>query len=245
MKILPSLAIGLSCSLLLALAGCESRSISDSGYYHGNTSYGGNYASGGYRGELLEADVVGAPASGGAVSEAEIQRALRNHAAVHAAPGTGLIVVQSGAQTPDADMLRSLGAHYRVQSFSGLLPDEADRANYSKSLRLAAAQGGYQHILCCWGTLESAREDQVTKTVSWVPIAGSFVPDESQRMRINLHAVLIDVATGRWSAYTGKSSENTALSARVVRESSDQKQVAQLKASAYASLADELVARSG
>ena len=85
----------------------------------------------------------------------------------------------------------------------------------------------------------------MTKTVSWVPIAGSFVPDESHRMRINLHAVLIDVATGRWSAYTGKSSENTALSARVVRESSDQKQVAQLKASAYASLADELVARSG
>ncbi len=244
MKIRPALAAGLSLSLLWVLAGCETRSISDSGYRHGG-GWGDTYASRGYQGELLEADVVGAPANGGPVTEAAIQQALRNHAAVHASPGSGLIVVQSGAQTPDADMIHSLGAHYRVQPFSGLPPAEADRANYSKSLRLAAAQGGYQHILCCWGTLESAREDQVTKTVSWVPIAGSFVPDESQRMRINLHAVLIDVATGRWSAYTGKSSENTAYSARVVRESSDQKQVAQLKASAYASLADELVARSG
>ena len=58
------------------------------------------------------------------------------------------------------------------------------------------------------------------------------MPDESQRTRINLHAVLIDAATGRWSAYTGKSSEDMALSARVMRGPGDQKQVARLKASA-------------
>lgn len=241
MKIPSILAAG----VLLTLAGCESRSISDSGYSHGNEYGGGNYASTRYRGELLEADVVGAPATGGAVTETDIQQALRRSGSVHASPGTGLIVVQSGAPTPDSDLLHSLSARYRVQPFSGLPPSDAERANYSKSLRLAAAQGGYQHILCCWGTLESARENQVTKTLSWVPIAGSLVPDENQRMRINLHAVLIDVATGRWSAYSGKSSENSAYSARVLREYSDQKQVSQLKASAYASLADELVARSG
>ena len=244
MKIRPVLTAGLSLSLLWMLAGCESRSISDSGYHGGSSFWGGDRYSG-YHGELLEADVVGASSNGGPVTETDIQKALHARAAVHASPGTGLIVVQSGAGTPDADMVHALGARYRVQPFSGLPPAEAERANYAKSLRLAAAQGGYEHILCCWGTLESAREDQVTKTVSWVPIAGSFVPDETQRMRINLHAVLIDVATGRWSAYTGKSSENTALSARVVRASSDQKQVAELKAAAYASLADELVARSG
>ena len=245
MKIRPVLTVALASSLLWMLAGCETRSISDSGY-HGGSSWGGDtYSSSRYVGELLEADVVGASSNGGPVTEADIQKALHGRTAVHASPGTGLIVVQSGAQTPDADMIHALNARYRVQPFSGLPPADADRANYSKSLRLAAAQGGYEHILCCWGTLESAREDQVTKTVSWVPIAGSFVPDETQRMRINLHAVLIDVATGRWSAYTGKSSENTALSARVVRASSDQKQVAELKAAAYTSLTDELVARSG
>ena len=193
----------------------------------------------------LAADVVGASATGGPVTESDIRQALGSSRAVHAAPGTGLVVVQSGAENPDADMLAALGGHYRVQPFSGLPPGDAERAAYSRSLRLAAAQGGFQHILCYWGRLETAREDQVTKTVSWVPIAGSFVPDETQRMRISLHAVLIDVASGHWSAYTGKDGEDTALSAGVLRASSDQKQVAKLKAAAYASLADELVGRSG
>ena len=238
-------AAGLLVCAAWLLAGCEDRSISDSGY-HGGGSYGRTYSSyGPYRGELLEADVVGASTTGAPVTEADIRKALGSSRAVHAAPGTGLVVVQSGAANPDADMLAALGAHYRVQPFSGLPPDETERAAYSRSLRLAAAQGGFQHILCYWGRLESAREDQVTKTVSWVPIAGNFVPDETQKMRISLHAVLIDVATGHWSAYTGKGGEDTALSAGILREHSDQKQVAKLKAAAYASLADELVARSG
>ncbi len=244
MKIRSASAAGLLFCALWLLTGCEDRSISDSGYHRGGYGYGSS-SSYAYRGELLEADVVGASTTGGPVTEGDIQKALHNSHAVHASPGTGLVVVQSGAANPDTDMLAALGAHYHVQPFSGLPPGDAERAAYSKSLRLAAAQGGFQHILCYWGRLESARADQVTKTVSWVPIAGSFVPDETQRMRISLHAVLIDVATGHWSAYTGKGSEDTALSAGVVRESSDQKQVAKLKAAAYASLADELVARSG
>ena len=233
----------LICAAVL-LGGCAERSISDSGYRGGSGYYarGGSY---GYRGELAESDVVGAPVDpSGAVSEADIQRALHNSHPVHATPGTGLVVVQSGAVTPDDAMLQALGRRYQVQPFSGLPPGPQDRDDYSKRLRLAAAQGGIAHILCYWGTLESARENQVTKTLSWVPIAGNFVPDETQRMRLNLHAVLIDVATGHWSPYTGKPAEDTALSANVLRGSSDQKQVAKLKAAAYASLVDELVARS-
>ena len=232
--------------LALLLAGCETRSISDSGYRHGESN---PY----YRGELTEAEVVGAPDSGRAVTDADIRNALRSSKPVHATPGTGLLVVQSGALTPDDAMIQALNTRYQVLPFSGL-PERGNRlyggapesgaASYSKRLRLAAAQGGIPHILCCWGTLESARENQVTKAVSWVPIAGNFVPDENQRMRINLHAVLIDVASGHWSPYTGKAAEDAALSARVLRGSSDQKQVAKLKATAYASLVDELVARA-
>ncbi len=226
-------------SALLLLAGCETRSISDSGYRHGESNAF-------YRGELTEAEVIGAPDSTYPITDADIQRALHNSKPVHAVPGTGLVVVQSGAITPDDAMLQALDRRYRVQPFTGLPGAHVDPSgsSYSKQLRLAAAQGGFQHILCYWGTLESARENQVTKAVSWVPIAGNFVPDENQRMRINLHAVLIDVGTGRWSAYTGKPSEDAALSARVLRGSSDQKQVAKLKGEAYASLVDELVARS-
>lgn len=238
----PTLVVSASLVVWL-LAGCESRSISDSGYHGGRG--GSYYGRGGYEGELAESDVVGAPVNpGGTVSEADIQRALHGSRPVHAAPGTSLIVVQSGAQTPDDAMLQALNRRYQVQPFSGLPSAQSERTEYSKRLRLAAAQGGIAHILCYWGTLESARENQVTKAVSWVPIAGNFVPDENQQMRINLHAVLIDVATGHWSPYTGKPAEDTALSAQVLRGSSDQKQVAKLKAAAYASLVDELVARS-
>ena len=224
-----------ACLTLLLLAGCETRSISDSGYRPGESN---RY----YRGELTEAEVVGAPDPGHAVTDADIQSALRSSKPVHAAPGTGLLVVQSGALAPDDAMIQALNTRYSVLPSSGL-PEGGD-ASYSKRLRLAAAQGGIPHILCYWGTLESARENQVTKSVSWVPIAGNFVPDENQRMRINLHAVLIDVASGHWSPYTGKAAEDAALSARVLRGSSDQKQVAKLKATAYASLVDELVARA-
>ena len=73
-----------------------------------------------------------------------------------------------------------------------------------------------------------------------VRIAGSLIPDQTQRMRINVRAALIDVASGRWSMITAKSSENTALSPAVLRQSSDQKQVEKLKAEGYASLAEDL-----
>ena len=222
---------------VLLLAGCETRSISDSGY-RGHFSYGGGNPY--YRGELNETDVVGTPA-GQKVSEEEIRKALSGGGSVHARPGSPLLVIQSGAIAPDGamvDALTHLG--YRVQGFSGLPPSDNDRADYSRKLRLAAAQGGITHILCYWGTLESTQEDRITKTVSWVPIAGEFVPDQTQRMRIHLRAALIDVASGRWSIITGRSSENTAFSPAVLRRSSDQKQVEQLKSESYASLADNL-----
>ncbi|MBV8211819.1 MAG: aminopeptidase, partial [Verrucomicrobia bacterium] len=232
MKKLSFRAIAALAAPILLLLGCETRSISDSGY-RGHFAWGsGNRY---YQGELNEMDVLGASA-GQKVSEADIRKALSESGSVRVRSGESLLVVQSGAIAPDGamvDALTHLG--YKVQGFSGVPPAPDSRAEYSRKLRLAAAQGGLKHILCYWGTLESTREDQATKTVSWVPIAGSFVPDQTQRMRINVRATLIDVASGRWSTITAKSSENAAFSPSVLRESSDQKQVEKLKAEGYAS----------
>jgi hypothetical protein len=234
----------LSCQGIVALAapffflmGCETRSISDSGYRgHFAWESGNRY----YRGELNEVDVLGAPA-GQKVSEADINKALATAHSVRVHPGDSLLVVQSGAIAPDVAMMDALTRlGYHVQGFSGLPPQDNERADYSRKLRLAAAQGGLTHILCYWGTLESAREGQATKTLSWVPIAGSIVPDETQRMRISVRGALIDVASGHWSMISAKSSENSAFSPGVLRESSDQKQVEKLKAEGYVSLADSL-----
>jgi hypothetical protein len=222
---------------LLLLTGCETRSISDSGYRGRFAWESGNRY---YRGELNEMDVLGTT-SGQAVTEADIRKALAAGDSIRMHPGESLLVVQSGTMAPDGAMIDALShLGYRVQGFSGLPPGDNDRANYSRQLRLAAAQGGLKHILCYWGTLESAQENQATKTVSWVPIAGSLIPDQTQRMRINIRGALIDVASGRWSMITAKSSENTALSPAVLRESSDQKQVEKLKIEGYTSLAESL-----
>jgi len=143
----------------LVLMGCETRSISDSGYRGHAWDTGNRY----YRGELNEADVLGPPA-GQKITEAEIRKALTTARSVRVHPGDSLLVVQPGAIAPDGamvDALTRLG--YHVQGFSGVPPADGERADYSRKLRLAAAQGGLTHILCYWATLESTREGQVTK----------------------------------------------------------------------------------
>jgi hypothetical protein len=148
-------------------------------------------------------------------------------------------VIQSGALSPDASLLDELKKHFAAVPFSGI-PSKQDQTSYSKRLRLVAAQGGYTHILCYWGALETASEDKATKAISWVPVAGAFIPDEAQRMRIQLKAALIDVESGRWSMIIPDPIDDSAISSGLTRVRSDQNQVVELKRRAYSTLASEL-----
>jgi len=112
-------------------------------------------------------------------------------------------------------------------------PEPLESFSYSKNLRLAAARAGAETLVCYWGTLESARRKMETKTVSWVPIAGWMVPDESQQMRIRLKLALIDVRTGNWRVVAPEPFTDKAWSTGFTRDSSDQKQVELLKRRAY------------
>jgi hypothetical protein len=153
--------------------------------------------------------------------------------------------VQSGAVFPDGPMLAELKKHFVVTPFSGVPPRRAPESDpaltYSKSLRLAAARAGSETIVCYWGTLESARRKMESKTVSWVPIAGWMVPDESQQMRIRLKLALVDVRTGNWTVHCPEPFEDKAWSTSFTRGSSDQKQVESLKKKAYAASLRELL----
>ncbi len=220
---------------ILTLCSCATRSISNSGYP-------GDYSSRNpfYEGELSEVDVLGL-SSDQPIAEADIQKALKDRARIEVPRGSSIIVIQSGAVTPDEPMMDQLRPHFKVFGFSGIPgQDQVQSQPYSQVLRLTAARGGYSHILCYWGTLETAQENQVTKVISWVPIAGSFIPDETQKMRIRLKAALIDVASGRWTMITPEPIDNKALTAGVIRKSSDQKQVELLKQKGYSTLVSEL-----
>ena len=115
----------------------------------------------------------------------------------------------------------------------------------SKSLRLAAARAGAETIVCYWGILESAREKIATKTVSWVPVVGWFVPDERQHMRIRLKLALIDVRTGNWSVLSPPAFDSKALTVSPRRAVADQKLVERLKQRAYSAAVQELVNEYG
>jgi hypothetical protein len=211
---------------VLLLAGCESRSISNSGYPAG---YRHGASPGDYAGELSEFDVLGVDAAE-KISDADIQAAFHNKNSVRLARTSRVLLIQSGAEFPDSAMQEPLSALYAVGPFSGRPRNQKNPdVSYSKSLRLAAARGGFDKILCYWGVLESQRTGKASKSVSWVPIVGYFVPDESQSMRLRLKAVLIDTVTGNWVMIQPDPVSDKQLSSSATREKSDQELVANLK----------------
>ena len=228
----------------LALAGCATRSISDSGY----RSHGA-YGSSGYRGELSEFDVLGVTRQGNPaqpVTEEEIRQALDAAKPVKIKRGSSVLLIQSGAAFPDGGMVGELNKHFAVAPFSGVPPAARqkgtnDAPQFAQALRLAAARGGNQTILCYWGILESAREDLASKTISWVPVVSWVTPDERQRMRIRLKLAVIDVRSGNWTLLSPEVFTDSAWSTKHRRESSDQSQVNLLKQKAYEAAAREVV----
>lgn len=237
--------------LTLALfAGCTTRSISNSGYDHEYARSGSRGNDTTYRGELSELDVVGV-STDAAITDSDIRSALAESGATRLTPSSRVLLIQSGAEFPDDDMMTGLSLRYQVQPFSGIpqnpqgkaqltfgtAPKEpVDAASYSKALRLAAARGGYDKIVCYWGVLESERESKATKLISWVPIAGNWLPDEKQSMRIRLRAVVVDVASGRWTYVAPESVTSKSLSSYLTRRDTDQSLVAELKAAGYRKL---------
>ncbi len=196
-----------------------------------------------YRGELSEFDVLGISPDELA-SEADIRHALDSARRVRLAPGSSILLIQSGALFPDAVMVSELSKHFRVVPFSGISSANSrssDPESYSRNLRLAAARGANDKILCYWGMLESASERLPTKTVSWVPIVNWVLPDETQHMRIRLKLALLDVRTGNWALVSSRSHESQRISIRPRREAVDQKQIERLKDKAYPSAVQELI----
>jgi hypothetical protein len=248
----------LTCLLLtgVLLTGCvQTRSISnagyrepDSGFHFARPSRGGDFN---YRGELSEFDVLGIT-RGASASETEIQSALDNAKSVELQRNSSILLIQSGAMFPDVAMVGELNKHFRVNPFSGVPSAPGaknangitpDPESLARSLRLAAARGGNDVIVCYWGILESGNEHLATKTVSWVPVVNWFVPDEKQLMRIRLKVAVIDVRSGNWRVISPESFDDSRITVSPRRGAVDQRQVESLKAKAYEAAANALAGR--
>src|SRR5882724_11824290 len=255
--LMKSIKVCLLASCCVLIAGCTRsvRPISNSAYAEApkrGTYYGPETAQAPtqYQGELSEFDVLGIT-RGQAASENEIRRALDQAKSVKLRPSNSILLIQSGAAFPDGPMMEELGKHFRVVPFSGV-PGNAWTASrldygsssaesYAKSLRLAAARGGNDCIICYWGILESENEKFPTKTISWVPGVNWVLPDEKEHMRIKLKFAVIDVASGSWTIFSPKEFEQARSSRSPRRGVVDQKMVEALKKEAYQAGVSELL----
>ena len=206
-----------------------------------------------YRGELSELDVLGI-SEDEVTTEAEIRRALAGaQQRLRLPSGSRVLLIQSGAAFPDGPLVSELQKRFVVTPFSGVpsLPGwqrakrgALDAENYSKNLRLAAARGGNEFIICCWGVLESARENLHGKAVSWVPFVDWVVPDERQHMRIRLKLAVLEVASGAWTILSPEPLDDARISIRPKRGAADQHQVDKLKKEAYENAVRDLLNRN-
>jgi len=242
----------------ILLTGCfkSTRSISHSAYQEPPHAWAGlpqanssSDAAFDYRGELSEFDILGL-ARNEIASEEDIAKALDAAKQVKLHRSSSILLIQSGAVIPDGPMVTALSRHFGVVPFSGVPPARAsqdgqtesfDPQNYSRALRLAAARGGTDVIVCYWGILESETENLATKTISWVPVARWLVPDAKQQMRIRLKVALVDVRSGNWTIFSPKPFEDSRISASPRRGAVDQKQVEHLKQQAYVASAKDLL----
>ncbi len=228
---------------LLFLNGCSVRSISNSGY----SSYGyyrGGQSNSLYKGEISEFDVVGVDSNAN-ISEDDIKNAyVHSPVRKFMRKGDPILLIQSGAMIPDHEMIEQMEKSFSVSVFTGVPEaDKKDQQSYSKSLRLSAAKSGIGTIVVYWGVLESGVENLSTKAVSWFPIVGSAVTDESQKMRIRLKMAVIDVRSGQWEIFTPRIVGDESYSSDLSRAQVDQAQVSQLKMAAYAHAVEGLTAR--
>lgn len=234
--------LALGCAALF-LAGCaHDRST---GYqrrdFDARRALKGHAASGS---ELQDTDVFGSAAA--KPTEEEIAKALDRSSKVELRAGDGVLVVQSGKTVPDPRMVAELNKHCRAIPFSGVRSDwisgdAGDNPDYARALRMAAAQAGAQKILCFWGSLEVARHDLSTKTITWLPVIDVLVPDQKDRLRMQLKTAVVDVRTGAWTLSRTEPLEDEAITTGWGREHLESPEVRRLQQKSYTLAVNSLV----
>lgn len=207
-------------AITLLIAGCTTSNRSISQYQYGyNFSYGGEMSQMNFIREISSSKTTGSSTP------------------IHIVAGERVMVMQSGQLYPDASFLVHLNPKCDVIPMSGI-PDKNRVQN--TTLIDAAKAGGITKIVAYWGNIETTVKPKDSKAISWIPIAGYFVPDEDQKMRVSISAIVSDVSTGRWFNYTAHSSETKISHSGYTARAKDSEQVEKLKAEAYKNLITQL-----
>jgi hypothetical protein len=168
--------------------------------------------------ELKEKDVLGEHRHN--VSDAAIGEVLDETKSFQISPGGTVLLVQSGAATPDSAMVEELAPHFSLVPHTGIAAQVCTQPGetIAQALRLDAARAKADTIMVVWGNLEVKQDDLPTEIVSWVPVVDFVVPDQYQKVRMHLKIALIDVRSGQWSLFTTERMEEETLTTRHARE---------------------------
>lgn len=169
--------------------------------------------------QIKESDLLRGK-EGNAASDEEIRQILDETRTFPLKEHSTVLLVQSGSERPDAEMIEQVSKHFTVIPYTGVrteLKSEAD-GEIGRALRLAAAHAKAETVLVYWGNLEMKRDDLPTGIVSWVPVVDFVVPDEYQKVRMSLRVALIDVRSARWTTFRTDAIEDQTLTTRFARE---------------------------
>jgi uncharacterized protein YceK len=232
--VLPVLVVSLLC-------GCTTTSISDSGYQRSSDHrYPHSYESQTEK-ELDELAVLGVTSSF-KFDERALDRALKEAETFVLNSGSRILLLQSGAQFPDSEMVAGLSKYWEISTLSG------DNRNYkhenlNQLLRYTAATGANNYIVVYWGVVETAQKNLQTKGVSWIPLVGWSMPDEKTQMRVVLKFAVIDVVSGQWKTFQPTPVEDNFFSSIMDRGGKSQSKEIELKKAVFTQAADELFKR--
>ncbi|MDX1951950.1 MAG: hypothetical protein SFY81_07175 [Verrucomicrobiota bacterium] len=232
--------------LSVALIGLSIGCVSDRSSFH-RTDYNNNQIYCGFNAanQLQEQQVTGAEAE--EATEAAIQKAVERSKGIKLEKGSGILVMQSGSSLPDKKLVQLLETYFRPIPYSGLSSelskgvDNVTPLKLSRKLRLNAAHAGADFVLVYWGEMEIAREELETKLVSWVPVLDMVVPDEKQKLRLHLKAVLMDVRSGDWVSFRTPPHLSDTVTTSFARDNIEPEEVTALKDKAYLDMTEALV----
>jgi hypothetical protein len=163
------------------------------------------------RQDLDSYEVTGMSAS---PTEAEIRRASLGGLP---SAGSRILLVQSGALQPDAELIAAYQPYCQVVPWTGRRSQHEEYSSEAKTppgaigkkLRLIAAQQSCSHVILVQGQIAKDGED--LPVVSWVPVANELLPTRYSGMRLQAQAIILETLSGRSRIVSAPAEETRGL----------------------------------